>query len=145
MGNTHKSVPPSISPLSGMIRTHRWTFFLTASRSEIIESVNLILHESFKNHRLVTLREPPFTKSSLGWGWFRFTSYITLCEGWEWISPDAVNSLSKERGPKNRLPVNWTLDFQGGGGQSIMTAEFRKLDGIDSILPALAALFSSDQ
>lgn len=145
VGNTHRKVPPSISPFSGKIRTHRWDFFLVASRPDIIESVDLLLHDSFKHHRFVTLREPPFTKSSLGWGYFRFTSYITLREGWEWLSPDAVNSSSKDRGPKDRLPIDWCLNFDGFGEQLVMTAEFRKLDGVDSILPDLAALFNDQE
>lgn len=144
LGNTHKNVPPSISPLSGMIRTHRWAFFLAASQPDIIESVDLLLHESFRNHRFVTLRKPPFTKASLGWGYFRFTFFITLRDGWEWVSPDAVNTLSKNRGPKDRLPVDWSLSFDGGGSQLIMSEQFRKIENMDTILPALSSLFGEE-
>lgn len=74
MGNKHKNVPPSISPLSGMTRTHYWVFFLTSSRPDIIQSVDLILHSSYQNHRFVTLQKHPFTKSSLSWGYFEITA-----------------------------------------------------------------------
>lgn len=140
LGNTHKNVPPSISPYSGMIRTNHWEFFLTPSRPGIIESVDLLLHSSFKNHRFVTLRRPPFTKASLGWGYFRFTVFITLRRGWEWVSPDAVNAESRTRGPRDRLPLDWLLQFDGGS-QGVIAEQFRELHNTDAILPALAALF----
>lgn len=144
LGNTHKNVPPSISPYSGMTRTHHWTFFLKSSHTDLIDSVDLILHETFRDHRFITLREPPFTKSSLGWGYFRFTAFITLRDGWEWVSPDAINSTSRTRGRKDRLPVEWTLDFAGNGGQSLAPAPIRKTDTTDETLTSLRRLFTTD-
>lgn len=144
LGNTHKRVPPSISPYSGRVRTHHWNFFLKSSHTDLIESVDLILHETFQNRRFVTLREPPFTKSALGWGYFRFTAFITLREGWEWVSPDALNSSSKMRGRKDRLPVEWTLEFRGSGGQSLATASIRRCDTTDETLISLRRLFDTD-
>ncbi|KAG6364810.1 hypothetical protein INS49_006414 [Diaporthe citri] len=144
LGNTHKNVPPSISPYSGMTRTHHWTFFLKSSHTDLIDSVDLILHETFRNHRFVTLREPPFTKSSLGWGYFRFTAYITLHDGWEWVSPDAMNSASRPRGRKNRLPVEWILEFGGSGSQSLTTVPIRRSDALDETLTSLRRLFATD-
>lgn len=79
IGNKHKIVPPSISPFTGMARTHFWVFFLTTSRPDIIESVDLILHQTYQHHRFVTLRDHPFTKSSLSWGYFQLTAlYVCL-------------------------------------------------------------------
>lgn len=144
LGNTHKNVPPSISPYSGMTRTHHWTFFLKSSHTDLIESVDLILHETFRNHRFVTLRKPPFTKSSLGWGYFRFTAFITLRDGWEWVSPDAMNSASRDRGCKDRLPIEWTLEFGGKGGQSLATTLIRRSDTQDETLGSLRRLFTTD-
>ncbi|KAI7773139.1 hypothetical protein LA080_011749 [Diaporthe eres] len=131
LGNTHKNVPPSISPYSGMTRTHHWTFFLKSSHTDLIDSVDLILHETFRNHRFVTLREPPFTKSSLG-------------HGWEWVSPDAMNSASTARGRKDRLPVEWILEFSGGGSQSLTTVPIQRSDEADEILTSLCRLFATD-
>lgn len=145
LGNTHRKVPPSISPYSGMMRTHHWTFFLKSSHTDLIDSVDLILHESFRNHRFVTLRKPPFTKSSLGWGYFRFTAFITLRDGWEWESPDAMNSESRTRGRKDRLPVEWTLEFGGSGSQSLATAPIRRSDTEDDTLTSLCHLFATDE
>lgn len=141
LGNTHKNVPPSISPYSGMTRTHHWTFFLKSSHTDLIDSVDLILHETFRNHRFVTLRKPPFTKSSLGWGYFRFAAFVTLRDGWEWESPDAMNSSSRTRGRKDRLPVEWTLEFGGGGSQSLAIVPIRRADTMDETLTSLRHLF----
>lgn len=143
LGNTHKKVPPSISPFSGMMRHHCWTFFLNSSHADLIDSVDLILHDSFRNHRFITLRKPPFTKSSLGWGYFRIAAFITLHDGWEWESSDAVNSQSKSKGRKDRLPVEWTLDFSGCGSQSLATIAIRRLDTMDEILMSLCRLFTT--
>lgn len=143
-GNIHKNVPPSISPYTGIPRTHHWNFFLKSSHTHLIHSVDLILHETFQNRRFVTLREPPFTKSSLGWGYFRIAAFITLREGWEWDSPDAVNSSSKDRGCKDRLPVEWMLEFGGVGSQSLAIVPIRRSDAGDETLVSLCQLFSTD-
>jgi hypothetical protein len=146
VGNTHKNVPPSISPFSGIPRTHYWSFFLKTSHPDLIESVDLVLHESFRNHRLVTLRKPPFTKSSLGWGYFRIGAFITLRQGWEWASPDAVRSSSKGMGPNDRLEVGWQLDFGGIGKQSLAVETIRRCrsDAGDETLASLCHLFAID-
>jgi hypothetical protein len=141
LGNTHKRTPPSISPYTGVARTHHWTFFLNSSHTHLIDSVDLILHESFNNHRFVTLRKPPFTKSSLGWGWFRFTTFVTLRDGWEWESPTAMNSMSKARGRRDRLPVPCALDFKDRGSQSLAVLPFRRIETMDEILMSLRHLF----
>jgi hypothetical protein len=143
-GNTHKNVPPSISPVSGIPRTHHWNFFLKSSHTDLIESVDLILHETFQARRFVTLRKPPFTKSSLGWGYFRIAVFITLREGWEWESPDAMNSSSRDRGRKDRLPMGWVLEFGGLGSQSLAIAPIRRSDAGDEALTSLRHLFSTD-
>lgn len=144
LGNTHKNVPPSISPYSGMTRTHYWNFFLKSSHADLIESVDLILHETFRNHRFVTLRKPPFTKSSLGWGYFRIAAFVTLREGWEWDSPDAMNSASRDGGCKDRLPVDWVLEFGGNGSQSLAIVPIRRSGKGDETLMSLCHLFGTD-
>ncbi|KAF3769805.1 hypothetical protein M406DRAFT_354143 [Cryphonectria parasitica EP155] len=121
IGNKHKTVPPTISPLSGM-------------------SVDIILHGTFRNARFVTLRKPPFTKSSLGWGYFELTAFITLREGWEWVSSDAISSTSKgDR--RDRLAMKWMLDFDRHGSQSLMMEQFRRRDSWDDIVESLQNLF----
>lgn len=80
-------------------------------------------------------------KASQVSGLFHLKVFITLRDGWEWVTPYAVNSLSKKRGPKDRLPVEWPLDFGGCGSQMILSEQFRKIDDVDAILPALPSLF----
>ncbi|KAK5938693.1 hypothetical protein PMZ80_008885 [Knufia obscura] len=116
LGNSHRTVPPSISPYTGKIRTHEWTFFVQSSRQDIIEQVDVILHPTFRQDRLVTLRTPPFATTHLGWGYFRIYAGITLREGWEWVGEERVVDSDAQKGRcRDRLPVEWVLDFGAGG------------------------------
>lgn len=144
LGNMHKNVPPTVSPYTGDIRTHRCAFFLITSRSDIIESVDLLLHSHYRDHRFVTLQSLPFTKAFLTVDYFPFTTFITLRDGWEWVSHNAINRSLKHRGPKDRLPVDLMLDIDGGGSQRVMSAQFRKIDGVDSILEALPGFLNEE-
>lgn len=144
VGNRHQNVPPSISPYSGKIRTHRWTFFVSVSHPELVESVDVILHDSFCGRRFITMRQPPFTTSQLGWGYFPMAAFVTLRDdcGWEWQDTAAVNRSQTGKGTKDRLLVYWMLDFVGNGSQKIMSLGLRRVEDADEILASLEGLFT---
>ncbi|KAL8845766.1 MAG: hypothetical protein Q9198_011354, partial [Flavoplaca austrocitrina] len=128
-GNSYRKVPPSISPYTGMTRTHEWTFFVQSSRQDLIEQVDVILHPTFRQDRLVVLKEPPFTTTHLGWGYFTIFAGITLKEGWEWVDEERVVDSDASKGRlRDRLPVEWLLDFGGNGGQRNRLVKFRKVE-----------------
>lgn len=139
-GNTHEIGPPYTWP-TGLMVTHRWAFFLAASDPDIIESVDLRVPDIFGHYRFVELRRPPYLEGSLAFGESSIIIFITLREGWEWLSPGAVNSPSKPRRVMDLLPVEWPLDFRRGGAQVVITEEFREIEDTDTILSDLPALF----
>jgi YEATS family len=111
IGNTHrlKALDDQKSP-----NIHEWTFFVRPSRTDIIEEVQISLHPTFRPPRVIRSL-PPYEIQRLGWGYFIVTAHIILKAGYSWVSEDA------ERAPdgaeKGMLPLNWTLDFTGGGSQ----------------------------
>lgn len=128
-GNSHRKVPPSISPYTGMTRTHEWTFFVQSSRQNLIEQVDVILHPTFRQDRLVVLKEPPFATTHLGWGYFTIFAGITLKEGYEWVDEErAVDSDAPKGRVRDRLPVDWVLDFGGSGSQRNRLVKFKKVE-----------------
>ncbi|KAJ9653837.1 hypothetical protein H2198_007003 [Neophaeococcomyces mojaviensis] len=126
LGNSHRKVEPSISPYSGKIRTHEWTFFVQSSRQDVIEQVKVILHPTFRQDRLVILREPPFSTTHLGYGYFTIYAGIQLGEGWEWVDEPMAVNVDKTR-KKATLPVEWLLDFRGNGSRKTQVVKFKKV------------------
>jgi len=127
LGNSHRKVEPSISPYSGRTRTHEWTFFIQSSYQDIIEQIQVILHPSFRQDRLVTLREVPFSTTHLGWGYFTVYAGIRLKEGWEWVDEPMAVDLDKTR-KKAILPVEWLLDFRGNGSRKTQVIKFKRTE-----------------
>ena len=127
-GNSHRKVPPSISPHTGMARTHEFTFFIQSSRPDLIDTVEVILHPTFRENRLVTLREPPFTTTHLAWGYFIVYAGVTLKRGWEWVGEERAVDSNKEGGRcGDRLPMEWGLDFGGAGSQKSRLVKYREV------------------
>ena len=60
-------------------------------------------------------REPPYEITRVGWGYFTIVVLVILKVGYTWVSEDAV--ASPDGHEKNMLPIDWTLDFDGGGSQ----------------------------
>lgn len=139
LGNTHREVPPS----PGMARTHHWTFFLNSSHTDLIDSVDTISAGASSNYYFISLRGPPFTRSFLRSSPSYFTAFITLRDGWEWESPDAINSASRARGSKDRLLMEWCPKW--GGGQLLALAPIRRSDPADDTLTSLRHLFATNE
>jgi hypothetical protein len=111
IGNAHR-LKASDDPESSNI--HDWSFFVRPSRTDVIEEVQIFLHPTFRPSRVIRSL-PPYEIRRLGWGFFTITAHVILKAGYSWISEEA------ERAPdgaeKGMLPLNWTLDFVGGGSQ----------------------------
>jgi hypothetical protein len=134
IGNCHRIVPYSISPYTGVMRNHEWTFFVMTSRPDVIDHVQVLLHPTFREDRHVTLTEVPFSTTHKGWGWFEILAAVQLKEGWRWIhgpEAEAVDSDASAGRLKDTLLVRWTLDFQRKGSQTNQVAEFRRLNELD--------------
>ena len=126
-GNSHRKIPPSVSPETGKVRTHEWTFFLQSSRQDIIEKVEVILHPSYRQNRLISLTMPPFSTTHIGWGYFTIFAGVQLKEGWQWVDEDMAVDSARGR-PKDRLPIQWLLDFRENGAQINRMVKFRQIE-----------------
>lgn len=126
LGNSHRKVDPTPSPYTGSMRHHEWTFFVKSSQPELIEEIQVILHPTFREDRLVTLREPPFSITHKGWGYFTIFAGLQLKKGYEWIDEERAVSSNRDR-KKDRLPFDWLLDFRGNGSQTNRLVKFRKI------------------
>lgn len=125
-GNSHRKIPPSVNPETGRIRTHEWTFFVQSSHQNIIEKIEVILHPTFRTNRLVTLNKPPFSTTHIGWGYFTIFAGIQLKEGWQWVDESMAVDSARGR-TKDRLPIQWLLDFRENGGQNNRLVKFKKI------------------
>lgn len=102
---------------------HEWAFFVRPSRTNIIEEVQIFLHPTFGNPRIV-VQHPPFTVRRLGWGTFTIYANVILKAGYSWMSPEAEDTA--DGGVKGKLPLEWNLDFQGRGSQGRLRLKVRK-------------------
>lgn len=126
LGNSHRKVEPTISPYTGRMRHHEWTFFLKSSQSELIEQVQVILHPTYREDRRAVLREPPFSLTHKAWGYFNILAGVQLKEGYEWVDEERAVASVRD-GIKDSLPLGWLLDFRGNGSQTNRLIKFRKV------------------
>jgi hypothetical protein len=105
IGNYHESVAAN---------AHRWTFFLRPNRSDIIDEVYILLHETFKN-RENYFPKPPYTIHGQGWGYFTIRIAIILKAGYTWECNRA--RIGPHGAPNARLSLEWTLDFESHKGR----------------------------
>ncbi|KAF3917942.1 hypothetical protein ABW20_dc0109946 [Dactylellina cionopaga] len=91
-----------------------WEFFVKVSDTSIVNEVEMLLHETFKQPRIVK-RNAPYSVRREGWGTFTLRANVILKSGYSWISSDAVDSRYNKRAS---LPLEWTLNFEGGGCQA---------------------------
>jgi hypothetical protein len=72
----------------------------------------------------VILQYPPYEIRRLGWGYFAIAANIILKAGYSWVSSEAEDA--PDGGPKGKLPLEWTLDFNGRGSQGRLRLKVRK-------------------
>lgn len=128
-GNSHRTLEtPVISPYTGKMCKHEWTFFVQSSRPEVLELVHIILHPTFREDRLVTLDKAPFSITRKGWGAFTVFAGLQLKEGYQWADQERVIDSDARNGRvKDKLPVEWALDFGGNGSQQTKMFKIRKV------------------
>ena len=72
----------------------------------------------------MVLDRPPYAVTRLGWGYFTIYANVILKAGWSWVSEDAEDT--RDGAPKGKLPLEWTLDFNGRGSQGRLRLKVRK-------------------
>ncbi|KAK5948629.1 hypothetical protein OHC33_010388 [Knufia fluminis] len=116
--------------------THEWRFFVRASRTDIIEEVQVFLHPTFRQSSLV-LQYPPYSIRRVGWGVFTIHANVVLKAGYSWVSPEAEDTSDGQ--VRGKLPLEWMLDFGGGGSQGRLRLKVRKeKEGVDWDLEVLS-------
>lgn len=80
-------------------------------------------HPTFRNSRVI-VQYPPYEIRRLGWGFFTIYANIVLRAGYSWVSSDAEDTA--DGGIKGKLPLEWTLDFNGRGSQGRLRLKVRK-------------------
>lgn len=128
IGNTHKPtekvlVPQAHPPHSLREIKHDWTFFVRPSSQEMVEEVIVHLHKSFRNPE-ISLRHSPFELRRWGWGYFTIFVEVILKPGYT-ILHDAARD-SARGGHRNRLILEWELDFEDNGGQGKLRVKVQK-------------------
>lgn len=126
LGNSHRKIEPEECPYTGKTRHHEWTFFLKSSQPERIKEVQVILHPTYREDRLITLREAPFSITHKAWGYFTVFLGLQLQKGYEWVDEECAVSRARD-GKKDLLPFDWLLDFRGNGSQKNRLVKFRKV------------------
>ncbi|ETN46564.1 uncharacterized protein HMPREF1541_00749 [Cyphellophora europaea CBS 101466] len=111
IGNTHHLVK---ADQSGSKNTHNWKFFVRPSRTDLIEEVQVFLHPTFRNPRVI-LQLPPYEIHRLGWGFFTIYANVILKAGYRWMSSEAEDTADGQR--QGKLPLEWTLDFNSNAGR----------------------------
>lgn len=110
VGNTHSEIRVKEDGHN----KHEWNFFIRPSRTDVIEEVQVFLHPTFRNPKII-LQYAPYEVRRLGWGFFTIYANVILKAGYRWLSSDAVDA--PDGGEEGSLPLEWTLDFEGLGSQ----------------------------
>jgi hypothetical protein len=121
IGNTHHLIRVESDDESH--NRHEWLFFVRPSRTDLIEEVQVFLHPTFRNPRLL-LQYPPYEVRRLGWGYFTIFTNIVLKAGYHWVSSDAEDA--PDGAEKGSLPLEWLLDFNGAGSQKRCRLKIRR-------------------
>lgn len=58
---------------------------------------------------------PPYEIHRLGWGTFTIYANVILKAGYRWLSSDAEETVDGQE--QGKLPLEWSLDFNGRGSQ----------------------------
>lgn len=66
---------------------------------------------------------PPYEVRRLGWGYFTIYANLVLKAGYSWVSSEAEDTT--DGGVKGKLPLEWTLDFNGRGSQGRLRLKVR--------------------
>jgi hypothetical protein len=111
IGNTHNRIRNEDSESNNK---HEWKFFIRTSRNDLIEEVQIFLHPTFRNSRIIQ-QWPPFEVQRLGWGVFDVYANVILKVGYSWASSEADDA--PDGGVNGLLPLQWRLDFDGEGCQ----------------------------
>jgi hypothetical protein len=60
----------------------------------------------------------------LGWGYFTIFANVILKAGYSWVSSEAEDTSDGQA--KGKLPLEWTLDFDGRGSQGRLRLKVKK-------------------
>ncbi|KIX07415.1 uncharacterized protein Z518_02068 [Rhinocladiella mackenziei CBS 650.93] len=102
---------------------HHWKFFVRPSRADLIEEVHIFLHPTFRNFHII-VQYPPYEVRRLGWGYFTIFASLILKPGYSWVNSEAEDA--PDGGTKGKLPLEWTLDFNGRGSQERLLLKVKK-------------------
>lgn len=80
-------------------------------------------HPTFRNPRVI-IQWPPYEITRLGWGFFTIVVHIILKAGYSWDSAEAEDA--PDGGEKGMLPLEWMLNFSGGGAQGRCRVKVRR-------------------
>ncbi|KAF2108828.1 hypothetical protein BDV96DRAFT_254338 [Lophiotrema nucula] len=119
-GNKHRELRTREE--EGRQNSHEWTFFVRASRPEIIKEIRVNLHPTFPRPREI-LTTPPFEIRRRGWGTFRIDFTIILKPPYVWTSPAPATASEP-----NFLKLDWTLSFDDRGAQNRLRTKIKKVD-----------------
>jgi hypothetical protein len=72
----------------------------------------------------VVVQFPPYEIHRLGWGYFTIYASIILKAGYSWMTSEAEDA--PDGGRKGKLPLEWTLDFDGRGSQGRCRLKVKK-------------------
>jgi hypothetical protein len=120
IGNTHTLIRNSDTESRNK---HEWKFFIRTSRNDLIEEVQIFLHPTFRNSRIIQ-QWPPFEVRRLGWGTFDIYANVILKVGYSWVSSEADDA--PDGGENGLLPLQWRLDFDGEGSQGRCRLKVKK-------------------
>ena len=88
--------------------------------------LNVFKHPTFRNSHLI-IQYPPYEIRRIGWGYFTISVSCILKAGYSWVSAEAEDA--PDGGKKGKLPLEWTLDFNGQGSQGRCRLKVRKEKG----------------
>lgn len=107
---------------------HEWLFFVRPSRTDLIEEVQVFLHPTFRNHKVI-VQWAPYEIRRVGWGTFTVYANVILKPGFRWESDEAEDT--EDGGARGMLPLEWQLDFEGRGSQGRRRLRVRREKGDD--------------
>jgi hypothetical protein len=122
VGNRHRLT--STEPGAVGSNRHDWTFFVKFSKPELVRSVKVRLHPTFRRPE-IPLSSQPFEVRRLGWGVFAIRATVELNAPYHWVEDGATARVSRSR---SMTSLDWMLQFDEPEAGTRVRLKIKKLD-----------------
>lgn len=121
IGNRHHLTTREPGTAGG--NRHDWTFFVKFSKPELVRSVNVRLHPTFRPPEIRLLNQP-FEVRRLGWGVFQVRATVELKPPYQWVEDGSTRRAARSQ---SKILLDWMLQFDEPEAGTRVRMKIKKL------------------